>query len=261
MPIQENSFDYHRWWLNAEDIISESVPGQYESIGVAPETYADWSKTMRKPIYAWLELRWTPMTQEKADAIGREKQLEEQFMGALDVFIRFLTKHPELPTAAIRPLLEEVIGRYYIDHKNEHANPVGYIENLVWDIDKFIELAQREKACIINGNRMQNHQGMPWVRFCTNRLMSWLVSWACGQSIADTQCGYRYISSEILRAITLTSGDFEIESEILIKSSKKGFKVYSVPIKTIYRDEVSQIHPLKDTLRFIRYFVKEIFNL
>ena len=129
------------------------------------------------------------------------------------------------------------------------------------DIDKFIELAQREKACIINGNRMQNHQGMPWVRFCTNRLMSWLVSWACGQSIADTQCGYRYISSEILRAITLTSGDFEIESEILIKSSKKGFKVYSVPIKTIYRDEVSQIHPLKDTLRFIRYFVKEIFNL
>ena len=61
--------------------------------------------------------------------------------------------------------------------------------------------------------------------------------------------------------VGIQPGFVEIESEILIKSSKKGFKVYSVPIKTIYRDEVSQIHPLKDTLRFIRYFVKEIFNV
>ena len=130
----------------------------------------------------------------------------------------------------------------------------------VEDVDKFLDVIAREPVSIVNGNRMALAKGMPLIRYLTNRIMSWMISSVCGQRIADTQCGYRYVASQILKQIHLESGDFEIETEILMKAAKKGYKIYSVPIRTIYSGQVSQIHPFKDTIRFIRYFSKEIFQ-
>ena len=59
---------------------------------------------------------------------------------------------------------------------------------------------------------------------------------------------------------TLNIDDFQIETEILMKASRKGFTILSVPIQTIYRDEKSKINPVKDTLRFICYFARELFH-
>ena len=87
--------------------------------------------------------------------------------------------------------------------------------------------------------------------------MSGLISSVCRQRIPDSQCGYRYIAAPILRKISLLSSDFEIESEVLIQASKNGFKIYSVPIKTIYRGECSKINPIIDTFRFIVYIIRE----
>lgn len=128
----------------------------------------------------------------------------------------------------------------------------------VKDIDQFIEIAQKHQPCIITGNRMNDPAAMPLIRYYTNRFMSWLISLACRQSIDDTQCGYRYISRDILEKLNLTCQGFEIETEILMQACKNGFKVYSVPIKTIYRNEKSKINPFKDTIRFFVYFIKEI---
>lgn len=127
------------------------------------------------------------------------------------------------------------------------------------DLSLFIAEANIHPNSIITGNRMHNAQGMPLVRYTTNRLMSLLISWACRQSLPDTQCGYRYIGRDVLKNITLRCNSFEIETEMLIEASRKGFKIYSVPIKTIYGDEESHIHPVKDTIRFFSYFIKEIF--
>ena len=131
----------------------------------------------------------------------------------------------------------------------------------VGGVDRFLIEAEKNKWSVIVGNRMANSKDMPFIRYCTNRFMSWLISLACGQSIADTQCGYRYIHCDILKQLNLTSRDFEIETEILMKACQKGFNVRNVPIKTIYRDEESKINPFKDTIRFFAYFIKEIFFL
>lgn len=130
----------------------------------------------------------------------------------------------------------------------------------VEDIDQFVQAAQKYQASIVTGNRMDNSGSMPFVRLCTNRFMSWLISLACKQSIKDTQCGFRYISRDVLEKLNLTCQGFEIETEILMKACKKGFKVYSIPVKTIYCDEKSKINPFKDTIRFFAYFTKEIFS-
>jgi len=126
------------------------------------------------------------------------------------------------------------------------------------DVQSFISAYEATGADIINGNRLNHPQGMPWLRLMTNKFMSWLISTICRQRIEDTQCGFRLIAVKVLRTITLTCNDFEIETEILLKSAKKGFRFASCDIQTIYRDEVSKIRPFKDTLRFIRYLIKEL---
>lgn len=126
------------------------------------------------------------------------------------------------------------------------------------DIAAFVACYQNTGADIVSGNRLNNPQGMPAVRLATNHFMSWLISIFCRQHIPDTQCGFRLIKTKVLRAIKLESSDFEIETEVLIKASKKGFKIASVGIQTIYRDEVSKIQPVRDTVRFMAYLWREL---
>ena len=128
------------------------------------------------------------------------------------------------------------------------------------DISAFVTCCQNTNADIVSGNRMQNPKGMPLIRFATNHFMSWLISLFCHQNIPDTQCGFRLIKSKVLQVIKLESSDFEIETEVLIKASKKGFKIASVGIQTIYRNEVSKIQPVRDTFRFIAYLWRELWR-
>jgi len=58
---------------------------------------------------------------------------------------------------------------------------------------------------------------------------------------------------EALKALDLRTENFEIESEILLMASRKGFKIRSVPIETVYGEEHSDIHPGRDTARFFRF--------
>ncbi len=128
------------------------------------------------------------------------------------------------------------------------------------DLENFLVAAGDKKMCMVNGTRMRDSATMPFVRRMTNRFMSWLISRICRQRIEDTQCGYRYVSTDILRRMTLTANDFEIETELLLKACRLGCAVVSVPIKTIYRDEKSKIHPFKDTVRFFSFLWRDLKN-
>jgi glycosyltransferase involved in cell wall biosynthesis len=150
---------------------------------------------------------------------------------------------------------------YVLDHGYEALIAMdGDGQHSPSDIPAFVACYQNTKADIISGDRMRNPQGMPPVRLVTNYFMSWLISLFCRQHIPDTQCGFRLIRSKVLEVIKLESSDFEIETEVLIKASKKGFKIASVGIQTIYRDEVSKIQPVRDTFRFIAYLWRELFR-
>lgn len=133
-------------------------------------------------------------------------------------------------------------------------------QHLPEDIPYFMRLAKYSDSAIFIGNRMQRTRNMPLVQVITNRLMSWVLSCLTKQKIPDTQCGFRLIKTEVLKRIELVTSKYETESEILIKGSRLGFKIESVPIKTVYSDEKSQINPLIDTLRFIRLITRELWT-
>ncbi len=133
-------------------------------------------------------------------------------------------------------------------------------QHLSSDIGNFIEKMDVTGADIVIGNRMLDVSSMPKERKHTNRFMSYLISLISGQRVPDSQCGYRLIKREVLEKISLEASNYEIESEMIIKSSRAGFKIESVPIKTIYRDEKSRVNPVVDTLRFIAFVIKIMFK-
>ena len=128
------------------------------------------------------------------------------------------------------------------------------------DLKNFISRAEEGSSDVIVGNRMDSVKNMPFIRLLTNKIMSGLLSLMCRQHIPDTQCGFRLVKKAVLDKIKLKSNRYDLDSELLIKASRKRFRISSVPIQTIYRDEESRIHPLKDTFRFIWLLVKSFFT-
>jgi glycosyltransferase involved in cell wall biosynthesis len=130
----------------------------------------------------------------------------------------------------------------------------------VADIGNFIDRMSQTNADIVIGNRMQDISSMPSARVHTNRFMSSLISAVSGQRVPDSQSGFRLIKRAVLEKVRLKSSNYEIESEMIIRAARAGFRIESVPIKTIYEDEISRINPFMDTLRFIWFIIKVIFD-
>jgi len=126
-------------------------------------------------------------------------------------------------------------------------------QHLPEEISRFVEAAASDnQAKIFVGSRMNDTSTMPLVRLIVNRYMSGKISRACGQQIPDTQCGFRMLHRDIIPEVLSGASRFEYETEMLIIASRKGHRVASVPITTVYSDEVSSINPVRDTLRFFK---------
>jgi glycosyltransferase involved in cell wall biosynthesis len=124
-------------------------------------------------------------------------------------------------------------------------------------IPHFVRMAEGP-AGILVGTRRRNLQIMPFARWLTNNLTSVIVSVLSGQSIRDSQSGYRLITAQVLKRVRLESRRYDLESEVLIKAARRGFKVGEVPIPTIYGSQKSFINPLVDTGRFIKLMWKSL---
>jgi len=121
------------------------------------------------------------------------------------------------------------------------------------EIERFTAAAlSAEQPKLILGTRMNDLSSMPRVRRFVNRWMSNRISAVCGQDIPDTQCGFRMIHRELMPELLGGAARFDYETEMLIIASRKGFKIASVPVSTVYSDEVSSIHPVRDTIRFFK---------
>ena len=121
------------------------------------------------------------------------------------------------------------------------------------EIDRFIGAALSDiDSKLIVGNRMKDVSSMPRLRQMVNRWMSKRISAVCGQEIPDTQCGFRMLHRQLIPELLGGAARFDYETEMLIVASRKGFRIDSVPISTVYSDEVSSIHPVRDTLRFFK---------
>lgn len=143
------------------------------------------------------------------------------------------------------PLCEAVIT---LDADLQHAPE---------ELPKFFEARMHSQANIIIGFRERLGTSMPFHRIASNALTSWLVSARVGKEIRDSQSGYRLIGREVLEAVTLNSQGYEMETELLVKATRKGFRVGFVPIQTVYGTGRSSMTHWHTTKQFLRVLLKE----
>lgn len=85
-----------------------------------------------------------------------------------------------------------------------------------------------------------------------NRLFNKIIRLLTGNSMSDSQSGYRVMTSKVLKSMNLISAEYEIESEMLVKTVRKGYRIREVPITFEQRTYgKSQIDPLVDGFKIL----------
>lgn len=121
------------------------------------------------------------------------------------------------------------------------------------DVPALLACAASSGARLVIGNRMDAPDAMPWVRRQVNRWMSRRLSRLAGREFPDSQCGFRLMQLEACAALPLRASHFEIESETLLAFAAAAEPIAFVPVRVIYRGGRSNIHPWRDTWRWLRW--------
>ena len=126
-------------------------------------------------------------------------------------------------------------------------------QHLPGEIPRFLEAANATGAQLVVGDRTADVGDMPFARKWTNRYMSWTISRVIGQHVPDTQCGFRMFHLSLAAGfLDSESAGFDFETEMLAIAARLGCSIAAAPVSTIYGEEMSKIHPIRDTVKFFR---------
>jgi len=84
------------------------------------------------------------------------------------------------------------------------------------------------------------------------RIFNFLVKILTRTNVSDSQSGYRVMKNNVLQSMRLKSSGYEIESEMLVKTARNGFRVMEVPISFEQRTYgTSRLDPMVDGLKIL----------
>jgi glycosyltransferase involved in cell wall biosynthesis len=88
------------------------------------------------------------------------------------------------------------------------------------------------KADLVIGSRFLDHGEGTTKRInkAGNRLFNTFIRILTVGPISDSQSGYRVMTRQVIKSLKLKSGGYEIESEMLVKTARKHFRIKEVPI-------------------------------
>lgn len=135
--------------------------------------------------------------------------------------------------------------------------PRGYSGIVTLDADgqhlpeEIPRLLEAGPADLVLGTRDHLFRDMGTVRRTSNRLSSWAISFAAGQSLSDVQTGFRLYSRELLTTIGFPGSRFEAESAVVVRAARHGLRIVTVPVRLGFADgrTTSHYRPLVDSLR------------
>jgi glycosyltransferase involved in cell wall biosynthesis len=129
-------------------------------------------------------------------------------------------------------------------------------QHLPEEIPRFLEEASRSGTQMIIGNRLHDLRDMPPVRKITNLFMSACISNVCKTKIPDSQCGFRMLHRSLIPHVFCETNNFDYETEMILIAARQKFSIAAVPISTVYGEEKSKIHPVRDTIRWLRLLAR-----
>lgn len=128
------------------------------------------------------------------------------------------------------------------------------------DVIPVLDPIRKNQADLVIGSRFLegNQENMPKYRKIGIKMITKLANSSLEESVSDSQSGFRAYGKNVLSEITPSEQGMGVSNEILMKSSKKGFKIAEVPIIVSYEGETSTQNPVShgasvtlSTLRFI----------
>ena len=131
------------------------------------------------------------------------------------------------------------------------------------EILRLVEPIKSGFAQVILGSRIMGHISVGSMRRFNrmgNVIYSWLVRTVYRVPVTDVLTGYYAWSIEAVKELRphLTSTNFAIEMEMTTKMARLHHRVYSVPISYDARQGDSSLHPIRDGLRILRMFLRNL---
>lgn len=126
-------------------------------------------------------------------------------------------------------------------------------QHLASEIEKLLACSAAEPGALVVGAR-QIETAVSRARLFGNRFANRWVEIACGQTLPDTQSGFRLYPLPETLALGVRARHFGFETEVLIRAARAGIPIRSVPVRVYYppiAERVSHFRPFVDTLRII----------
>ncbi len=136
-------------------------------------------------------------------------------------------------------------------------------QHLPEDIPRLVDAYRKFSDHLIIGTRTRDWGLFPPIRRWANQWANLGISLAVGCRIPDTQSGFRLYPASLLRKLQADSkhyNGFVFESEVIIEAVKLGFKIHSIPIAAVYRNDLRKSHfrPARDTFEIGKMIVGKI---
>ena len=124
-------------------------------------------------------------------------------------------------------------------------------QHLPSGIPRFLRARAETKADLIIGGRAHLFHGMLLRRRLANRFSASGIAFASGAKITDSQSGFRFYSMKLLDAVSLRAEGFDMESEVIVRAGRAGFRIEMIPIDLGFVNGIATSHyrPVKDTIR------------
>ncbi|MBN2208225.1 MAG: glycosyltransferase family 2 protein [Candidatus Coatesbacteria bacterium] len=124
-------------------------------------------------------------------------------------------------------------------------------------IPSFLKTYANTECDLVLGARPFALGKMPALRLIANRFSTFWVSFVCRRKILDSQCGFRLYRLAPLDFEALHCRGFDMETEVLIETCRRGGRVEAVEVPLIYRKGVgSHFGQIRDTLRVSRVIAR-----
>ena len=120
----------------------------------------------------------------------------------------------------------------------------------------------KHSADLVIGDRMHDNALIPRIRYIPNLIGTRCFSWLTGQTIYDSQCGFRLYHRRLLAALPVICNGFEAESDLLLRAGRHGYRIAFVRVAAIYHDSDgpgSFYRPVRDTYDICINFLKNWF--
>jgi glycosyltransferase involved in cell wall biosynthesis len=154
--------------------------------------------------------------------------------------------------AALRTGFRAALGRgatavVTLDGDGQHDPP---------DLPRLVAAHRAVPDALVLGHRLAAGAGdpIPPLRRLAIRAADRTLGPILPTPLSDSQCGFRIYPGAFLREIALVEGRFVLETEALVQAAWAGYRLVSVPIRSVYpRGRRSRFHAVTDVARIAWY--------